>query len=184
MPTYECNERQFVENIRRLSEAHFKVIVNRSSIPYWDDKFGLSYLPESLFKKYQMILERKALRSKVVAKKPFFDESHKTLYTAGDIVHSLSRPGRSVRVPYFKVEYSFSVWGETYSYIFDALFEPDIRLGKKSINLQGRGVNKKRGVLVHTLAFKPPHEKAIQLILPSSVVMLEIKHRVRPFNIW
>ncbi|MFQ6010578.1 MAG: hypothetical protein ACE5KG_00165 [Nitrososphaerales archaeon] len=184
MPTYECNERQFVENIRRLSEAHFKILVNRSTILHWDNKYGLSYLPESLFRKYRMILERRAVRSKVVARKPFYDETHKTLFESGDIVHSASRAGRSLRVPYFKVEYSFTIWGETYSYTFDALFEPDIRLGKKSITLPGKTAHRKKGVLVHMLAFKPPQEKAVQLVLPSSVLILDIKHRVRPFALY
>jgi polyhydroxyalkanoate synthesis regulator protein len=40
MPTYECNEHQFVENIRRLIETSQKFLVNRRISWHDDAKYG------------------------------------------------------------------------------------------------------------------------------------------------
>ena len=51
MPLYECNENQFVENIRRLLEAREKFLVNRKIVLHDDAKYGPATLPEEEFKR-------------------------------------------------------------------------------------------------------------------------------------
>ena len=51
MPTYECNEHQFIENLRRLLDSHIRVILNRAMIQYDDSRYSLSFIPDEVFKK-------------------------------------------------------------------------------------------------------------------------------------
>ncbi|HET7149577.1 MAG TPA: hypothetical protein VFI73_13900 [Candidatus Nitrosopolaris sp.] len=49
MPVYECNEHQFIENIRRLIETSQKFLVNRRIRSHDDDaRYGHAVLPEEL----------------------------------------------------------------------------------------------------------------------------------------
>lgn len=54
------------------------------------------------------------------------------MHDRGENVHGSSNlmfPRMSI--PYYKVEYSVNVWGATYFFTFDALFDPQIVLGEK-----------------------------------------------------
>jgi hypothetical protein len=65
MPLYECNEHQFVENIRRLMETSARFVVNRKMELRDDGKYGPSILPNQEFDRYTAICTRKSLRSTV-----------------------------------------------------------------------------------------------------------------------
>ncbi|MGC2425479.1 MAG: hypothetical protein WA421_00465 [Nitrososphaeraceae archaeon] len=58
MPLYECNEQQFVENIRRLIETSEKFLVNRRISLHDDAKYGPATLPNEEFKRYTIICMR------------------------------------------------------------------------------------------------------------------------------
>ena len=53
MPMYECNEHQFVENIRRMIESPEKFLVNRKINWHDDAKYGPATLPDPEFEKYR-----------------------------------------------------------------------------------------------------------------------------------
>ena len=72
MPLYECNENQFVENIRRLLEAKEKFLVNRKIVLHDDARYGPATLPEEEFKRYSTICTRKSLNSTGIARHVFF----------------------------------------------------------------------------------------------------------------
>src|SRR6266496_1161363 len=55
MPVYECNEHQFVENIRRLIETSQKFLVNRRITWHDDARYGPAILPDDEFDRYAMI---------------------------------------------------------------------------------------------------------------------------------
>ena len=61
MPLYECNEHQFVENIRRLLESKEKFLVNRKIMLHDDAKYGPATMPDHEFKRYEMICTRKSV---------------------------------------------------------------------------------------------------------------------------
>ncbi len=186
MPTYECNEHQFVENLRRLIEAHLKVIVNRTLIHYDDGRYSLSFIPEEEFSKFQSIATRTKVRASVYANKPFLDEYHRTLYVDGDSLSSAKYPhARRLSIPYVRVEYSFSVWGDLYKYSFDGLFHPEIKISKRKIpRTRNRAIARVRKdnegrTLIHTLSFMMPDAKALQLSLPKSVLVFDVRRMLR-----
>jgi hypothetical protein len=75
MLTYECDEYQYVENIRRLIEStHDKIIVNRKITLHDDGRYRPSVLPAVEFVNYSGILDRKSLKSNVYLIKPFYDD--------------------------------------------------------------------------------------------------------------
>ncbi|AIF85198.1 hypothetical protein NTE_03166 [Candidatus Nitrososphaera evergladensis SR1] len=175
MPLYECNEHQFVENLRRLLEAGEKFIVNRRTTMHDDAKYGPATLPEEEFARYETLCTRKAVNSTVYAKVPFIDVYHGgRMHDAEENLHSstaLKFPRMSI--PYFRIEYSVNVWGGTYFFAFDALFDPEIVIEKRS----GRRLGK--GALVHVLRYNPPKEQVLSVNLPKGVVVLDVKHMVR-----
>ncbi len=186
LPTYECNEHQFVENLRRLIESHLKVIVNRTLVHYDDGRYSLSFIPEEEFTKFQSIATRTKVRSSVYANKPFLDEYHRTLYVDGDSLSSAKYPhARRLSIPYVRVEYSFSVWGDLYKYSFDGLFQPEIKISKRKLprsrNITKTGVGKDNDgrTLIHTLNFLMPDDKALQLSLPKSVLVFDVRRMLR-----
>jgi hypothetical protein len=128
MPQYECNEYQFVENIRRLLESKEKFLVNRKIILHDDAKYGPATMPDQEFKRYETICARKSVNSTVYARVPFVDGFHRgRMHDEGENLHAASAllfPRMSV--PYYRVEYSVNVWGGTYFFAFDALFNPEI----------------------------------------------------------
>ncbi|HKU48394.1 MAG TPA: hypothetical protein VJP79_00465 [Nitrososphaera sp.] len=92
-----------------------------------------------------------------------------------EILHSASSllfPRMSI--PYYRVEYSVNVWGGTYLFTFDALFDPHVSLEKRA----GRRFGK-QGVLVHVLDYAQPQERVLAINLPSEVMVFDVKHMVR-----
>jgi hypothetical protein len=170
---YECNEQQFIENISRLLRSGVgKMIVNRRITLYDDHRYGLSILPEEEFVKYSSICERKGIKKSVYAKVPFVDEFHDRFYDAKSVLHSSSNlASPRLSIPYYRVEHSFSLWGNSYVYSFDLLFEPSIRIGKRSIH------NKQ--MLVHILSFNQPNERMFEINIPEEVIVLDVKKMQR-----
>jgi hypothetical protein len=174
MPLYECNEQQFVENIRRLIETSEKFLVNRRIVVYDDGKYGLSILPEEEFRRYAAICIRKSLKSTVFSKVPFVDEFHGRMYDENEILHGSSNllfPRMSI--PYYKVEYSINVWGGTYFFTFDALFEPEIVIEKRDGKRLGKGT------LIHVLKYCQPEERTLTINLPPNVMVFDVKNMIR-----
>lgn len=178
MPSYECNEHQFIEDLRRILESHVKIVINRSLLQHDDAKYGLSFIPDFEFKRYATIAKRARVRTTVCAAKPFYDNYHRRLYMEDDVLHSGRTPGRSISIPYYRVEYTFTIWHDTYTHSFDALFNPEIKLEKRGLPAGRNGVEKKE-VLVHTLNFVPPDEKTLKLPLPKSVLVFDVKRMTR-----
>ena len=176
MPLYECNEHQFVENIRRLLEAREKFLVNRKITLHDDARYGPATLPEEEFKRYSSLCTRKSVNSTVYARVPFVDTFHGgRMHDEGENLHagsSLLFPRMSI--PYYRVEYSVNVWGGTYFFTFDALFRPQISIEKKAGRRFGR-----EGALVHVLKYEQPEERVLAINLPKDVMVFDVKHMVR-----
>jgi hypothetical protein len=174
MPLYECDEYQFVENIRRLIETSEKFLVNRKIVLHDDAKYGPAILPDSEFKEYTKICFRKSLKSTVFSIVPFIDDFHKRMHEEGEVLHSSSNlmyPRMSI--PYYRVEYSVNVWGGTYFFSFDALFNPQIVIEKRNIK------DRPKGNLVHVIRYNPPNERLITISLPNNVMVFDIKNMIR-----
>jgi len=77
-------------------------------------------------------------------------------------------------VPYYRVEYSVNVWGGTYLFTFDALFDPKIAIEKRAGRRLGR-----KGSLVHVIKYNPPAERVLAINLPKQVTVFDVKHMVR-----
>jgi hypothetical protein len=162
-----------VENLRRIIESKLRVVVNRMMVQRDDGKYGLSQLPDQEFKKYDVLAYRKHQRATVYAKVPFYDELHKRLYMQDDILHSPKNPNRyHLSIPYINVEYRFTFWGETYRHEFDVLYEPQIRLDRKEIAL---GRSEKKATLIHVLNFIPPPERMLEMHLPPSTIVFDVR---------
>lgn len=173
MPTYDCNEHQFVENLRRIIDSRLRVIVNRMVVQRDDGKYGLSQLPDQEFKKYGVLAYRRHQRATVYGKVPFYDELHKRLYLQDDILHSPKNPNRyHLSIPYINVEYRLTLWGETYRHEFDVLYEPQIKLDRKEILIDRW---KKRATLIHVLNFIPPPEHMLEIHLPPSTIVFDVR---------
>ncbi|MGC2425478.1 MAG: hypothetical protein WA421_00460 [Nitrososphaeraceae archaeon] len=76
-------------------------------------------------------------------------------------------------IPYYKVEYSINVWGGTYFFTFDALFDPEIIIEKRSVKRLGTDI------LVHVLKYNPPDERVLTINLPKEVMVFDVKNMVR-----
>ena len=76
MPSFECNETQFIENISRLLESENRFIVNRRVQVYDDRGYGPAGLPDDVFVQFSSILTRKSQRLSVYAKTHFLDDYH------------------------------------------------------------------------------------------------------------
>lgn len=162
-----------MENLRRIIESKLRVVVNRMMMQRDDGKYGLSQLPDQEFKKYDVLAYRKHQRATVYAKVPFYDELHKRLYMQDDILHSPKNPNRyHLSIPYINVEYRFTFWGETYRHEFDVLYEPQIRLDRKEIAL---GRSEKKATLIHVLNFIPPPERMLEMHLPPSTIVFDVR---------
>ena len=176
LPLYECNEHQFVENIRRLLESGEKFVVNRRITMHDDARYGPATLPEQEFSRYSSLCVRKAINSTVYAKVPFVDAFHGgRMHDEQENLHSGSSllfPRMSI--PYFRVEYSVNVWGGTYLFSFDALFNPQIAIEKRTGRRFGGG-----GALVHVLNYSQPEERVLAINLPKEVMVFDVKHMIR-----
>jgi hypothetical protein len=176
MPLYECNEYQFVENVRRLLESDEKFLVNRKMMLHDDARYGPAILPDQEFERYSTLCSRKSINSTVYARVPFVDTFHgNRMYDENENLHPASAllfPRMSI--PYYRVEYSVNVWGGTYFFAFDALFNPEIALEKRTGKRFGR-----KGALVHVLRYNPPEERVLIINLPKEVMVFDVKHMVR-----
>ena len=177
MPLYECNENQFVENVRRLLSAQEKFVINRKIIVHDDARYGPAILPEDEFQRFGALCERKGVKSTVFARIPFIDAYHGgRMHDAGEALHSSSGllyPRMSI--PYYRVEHSMNVWGGTYLHSFDALFDPEIRIERRS----GRRMGKEGSALIHVLNYSPPKDRVLAINLPKEVMVFDVKHMVR-----
>jgi hypothetical protein len=72
------------------------------------------------------------------------------------------------------VEYSVNIWGGTYVFAFDALFNPEIVIEKRTIRRL-----RAQGALVHVLRYNPPPERVLAINLPKEVMVFDVKHMVR-----
>ena len=181
MPIYECTENQFIENLRKMIDTNFKIIVKRSIKIHADIKHNISRVPDCEFNKYNRIMRRSKQRANVYSVKPFYDEFHNRFYIDDFKVHS-ARYSRMITlpIPYFKVEYSFDIWGETYSYNFDVLLNPEIKLETKKIKpITLREKNKSKSVLLHVLSFIPPRPETMRIELPQSVLIFDVNQKIK-----
>ncbi|MFN4336000.1 MAG: hypothetical protein ACK4FV_00230 [Candidatus Nitrosocaldus sp.] len=200
MAVYECSEQQFIENVVRLLNmsndgSSSRLIVNRRIMLCDDHRYGPSILPEQEFLKYASIMKRKGVKRSVYAKIPFIDEFHNKFYDADEMIHSsssLSTPRLSI--PYYRVEYSFSLWGNSYIYTFDVLFEPEVVIEKRRLPVSRLGRRRSTGVmpsrssssnsiLIHILRFNQPDEKMFNINIPKEVVVLDVKRMIRTIGI-
>lgn len=214
MVVYECNEQQFIENIVRLLNTlnGNRLIVNRRIMLCDDHRYGPSILPEQEFAKYSSIMERKGVRRTVYAKIPFIDEFHNRFYDAEEALHSsssLSTPRLSI--PYYRVEYSFSIWSNSYIYTFDVLFEPEVVIEKRRIPTNRIGVRARTrmrpsslspsssfpysnhsnssnnssssSMLIHVLRFNQPDEKMLNINIPRQVIVMDVKRMIRTLGV-
>src|SRR3972149_4247386 len=181
MPFYECNEHHFIENLRRMLESHVKVVVNRSLIQHDDGRYGLAFTPDFEFEKYETIAKRVKVRSTVYAAKPFYDNYHRAFHMEEDVLHSGKyHTIKSLSIPYFRVEYTFTIWNDTYTHSYDVLFQPEIKLEKRKVPKQGKKASDEgKEVLMYTLNFLPPDEKTARLTLPKSVMVFDVKRMTR-----
>jgi hypothetical protein len=102
------------------------------------------------------------------------DVFHSRMFDKDEILHgstSLLYPRLSI--PYYKVEYSMNVWGSTYFFSFDALFEPSVTIQRRNERRLGKGT------LVHVLQYNPPQEAVLTINLPRDVIVLDIKNMRR-----
>ena len=181
MPFYECSEHHFIENLRRMMESHVKVVVNRSLIQHDDGRYGLAFTPDFEFEKYATIAKRARVRSTVYAAKPFYDNYHRAFHMEGELLHSGKyHTIKSLSIPYFRVEYTFTIWNDTYAHSYDVLFQPEIKMEKKKLPKQGRRTgDEAEEVLMYTLNFLPPDDKTAKLTLPKSVMVFDVKRMTR-----
>ena len=107
----ECNEYQFVENIRRFIETQEKFVVNRKLTGMMTG-VGLATLPEEEFSRYSAICYRKSLNSTVICRVPFINGFYKRAYNEGEILHAASNlKFPKMSIPYYRMRFSLNVWG-------------------------------------------------------------------------
>jgi hypothetical protein len=184
MPSFECNETQFIENISRLLESENRFVVNRRVQVYDDRRYGPAGLPDEVFVQFSSILTRKSQRSSVYAKTHFFDDYHHKVYFLQDLLHSSSKMKYPVlHIPYYKVEYSFRIFGSSYHYIFDVLLKPKISIEqKKIIKKMDPRIEEESTMLIHVIQFELPHEKMLSINLPKKVLILDFKKADNPLE--
>ncbi|MDP7658294.1 MAG: hypothetical protein QF812_03745, partial [Nitrososphaerales archaeon] len=75
---------------------------------------------------------------------------------------------------------SFDIWGETYAYNFDVLFNPAVKIERRNIKpITLKGKNKSKSVLLHVLSFKPPRLETLQIELPQSVLIFDVNQKIK-----
>ena len=184
MPSFECNETQFIENISRLLESENRFIVNRRVQIYDDRRYGPASLPDEVFTQFSSILTRKGPRSSVYAKTHFLDDFHQKVYFLQDLLHSSSKMKYPIlHMPYYKVEYSFKIWGNSYHFSFDVLFKPKISIEqKKIVKKMNPKIEENSTMLIHVLQFEPPPERMLAINLPKKVLVLDFKKANNPLE--
>jgi hypothetical protein len=63
-----------------------------------------------------------------------------------------------------------TVWGSTYFFTFDALFEPSVTIQRRNEKRLGKGI------LVHVIQYDPPQEAVLTINLPRDVIVLDTKN--------
>ena len=184
MPSFDCNETQFIENIGRLLDSENRFVVNRRVQVYDDKKYGPAGIPDEVFTQFSSILTRKGQRSSVYAKTHFLDDYHHKVYFLQDLLHSSSKMKYPIlHIPYYKVEYSFRIWGSSYHYSFDGLFKPKISIEQKKITKKmNLRIEEESTMLIHVLQFEPPQEKMLSINLPKKVLVLDFKKANNPLE--
>jgi hypothetical protein len=184
MPSFECNETQFIENISRLLDSENKFVVNRRVQIYDDKRYGPAGMPDEVFNQFSAILSRKNQRTSVYAKTHFLDDYHHKIYFLQDMVHSSSKMKYPVlHVPYYKVEYSFRIFGSIYHHSFDVLFKPKISIEqKKIVRKMNPKIEEESVMLIYVLQFEPPSEKMLVINLPKKVLILDFKKSNNPLE--
>ena len=184
MPSFECNETQFIENISRLLESENRFVVNRRVQIYDDRRYGPASLPDDVFTQFSSILTRKGPRSSVYAKTHFLDDFHQKVYFLQDPLHSSSKMKYPIlHMPYYKVEYSFKIWGNVYHFSFDVLFKPKISIEQKKITRKmNPKIEENSTMLIHVLQFEPPPERMLAINLPKKVLVLDFKKANNPLE--
>jgi len=184
MPSFECNETQFIEDISRLLDSENSFVVNRRVQVYDDRRYGPAGFPDEVFVQFSSILTRKSQRSSVYAKTHFLDDYHHKVYFLQDLLHSSSKMKYPIlHVPYCKVEYSFRIWGNSYYYSFDVLFKPKISIEQKKITKKmDSRIEEESTILIHVLQFEPPPEKMLSINLPKKVLVLDFKKANNPLE--
>ena len=71
MPSFECNETQFIENIGRLLDSENRFVVNKRVQIYDDKRYGPTGIPDEVFMQFSSILSRKGQRSSAYARRIF-----------------------------------------------------------------------------------------------------------------
>ena len=113
-----------------------------------DARYGPATLPDSEFEKYAALFFRKSLRSTVFSRTPFIDDFHKRMYDQDENLHASSNlKFPRISIPYYRVEHSINLWGGTYFFAFDALFN------QRSYWKAKREALGKEGSLIHVLKF-------------------------------
>jgi hypothetical protein len=72
------------------------------------------------------------------------------------------------------VEYSINLWGGTYYFNFDALFNPEILMEKRRGKLLG-----KDGSLIYVLKYNAPEENILNINLPKGVMVFDVKNMIK-----
>ena len=184
MPSFECNETQFIENIGRLLDSENRFVVNKRVQIYDDKRYGPAGIPDEVFMQFSSILSRKGQRSSAYAKTHFLDDYHHKVYFLQDLLHSSSKMKYPIlHIPYYKVEYSFRIWGNSYHYSFDVLFKPKISIEQKKITKKmNPRIEEESTMLIHVLQFEPPQEKMLLINLPKKVLVLDFKKANNPLE--
>ncbi|MGQ0795632.1 MAG: hypothetical protein ACT4N5_05560 [Nitrosopumilaceae archaeon] len=184
MPSFECNETQFIENISRILDSENKFVVNRRVQVYDDKRYGPAGMPDEVFNQFSSILSRKGQRTSVYAKTHFLDDYHHKIYFLQDMVHSSSKMKYPVlHIPYYKVEYSFRIFGSSYHHSFDVLFKPKISIEqKKIVKKMNPKIEEESVMLIYVLQFEPPSEKMLVINLPKKVLILDFKKSNNPLE--
>ena len=88
-----------------------------------------------------------------------------------------------LHIPYYKVEYSFRIFGSSYHYSFDVLFKPKISIEQKKITKKmNPRIEEESTMLIHVLQFEPPQEKMLRINLPKKVLVLDFKKANNPLE--
>ena len=82
------------------------------------------------------------------------------------------------------MEYSFRIFGNSYHYIFDALFKPKISIEQKITKKMDPWIEEESTMLIHVLQFEPSHEKMLTIDLPKKALALDFKKANNPLENW
>jgi hypothetical protein len=88
-----------------------------------------------------------------------------------------------LHIPYYKVEYSFRIFGSSYHHSFDVLFKPKISIEqRKIVKKMNPKIEEESVMLIYVLQFEPPSEKMLVINLPKKVLILDFKKSNNPLE--